>query len=76
MGGKVVVDGKVQPLKIDRNKLQELAKLLDIPTTGLQGIFLHITAGRQSASATGTASTSARPSRARPTASAAARRRK
>jgi hypothetical protein len=76
MSGKVVIDGKVQSLKVDRNKLQELAKLLEIPTTGLQGIFLHVTAGRQSAGATGTASRSTRSSRASSPAGAAARRRK
>ena len=75
MGGMYVVDGKVQRLKIDRKVLEDLAKLLNIPTTGLQGISLHITAGRGAAGATPTAST-ARPSRSRSAASAATRRRK
>jgi hypothetical protein len=75
MSAKVVMSGKIRRIKVDRSKLSAVAAALGIPAVGIEGIFLHITAGRGASGATPTAS-SASVSRSTSATTPATRRRK
>jgi hypothetical protein len=57
MGGMVVLDGKVQRLKVSREVLQDVARLLGIANPEqVQALSVHVRAGRQPSRTGATAS--------------------